>query len=93
VTVNSSGQFAAAGATNVDVGVTQADCASGDPVMARLYLQTDMMKAAGAITAGSEVYPAASGLVGGSAVGTHIGIAGEAATAAADVIEIFKLPN
>lgn len=76
--------------TNVDVGVAQHDAASGDQVSVKLYKPTFSMMAAGAITAASPVYPAASGKVSGSSTGTALGAAVEAATADRDVIEIAQ---
>lgn len=93
ITVNSSGQAALATTNDLHVGVAQADVASGDQTPVRLYTPTFLMKAAGAITAGSQVYPAASGKISGSAVGSNIGMACEAATASGDVIEIATLLN
>jgi len=80
----------AAPANNTDVGVAQHDAASGDQVSVRLYKNTQLMMAAGAITAGSQVYAAASGKVSGSSTGTAIGAATEAATADRDIIEIVQ---
>lgn len=80
----------AAPASNVDVGVAQHDAASGDQVAVKLYKPTQSMMVSGAVTAGSQVYAAASGKVGGSAVGTAIGAAVEAATADRDIIEIAQ---
>lgn len=91
ITVNSSGQAALATNTNLDVGVLQEDVASGDTGAVRLYKPSFQFKAAGAITAGSQVYPTTSGQISGSAVGTNIGLAIDAATAANDIIEVALL--
>jgi hypothetical protein len=89
--INSSGQWALATNNNLDVGVLQRDVASGDAAPVRLYGPSFLIKAAGAITVGSQVYPTTSGQVSGSAVGTNLGIAAEASTAANDIIEICQL--
>ena len=88
ITINSSGQAALATNDDLAIGVLQADAASGDVGAVRLFHPTFQMQAAGAITAGSQVYPTTGGQISGSAVGTQIGLALEAATAARDIIEI-----
>ena len=93
ITVDSSSQAALATNDNLAVGVLQADVASGDPAAVRLFHPSFLMKAAGAITAGSQVYPTTSGQISGSAVGNEIGLAIDAATAANDIIEIAVLLN
>lgn len=91
--VDSSGQATAAGATNLAIGVIQNDVALGDVATIRLYHPTCLVKAAGAITTGSQVYAAASGQITGSAAGNEIGVALESATASGDIIEIAETLN
>jgi hypothetical protein len=93
VYVDSSGQAALATNNDLHIGVVQMDVASGDAAPVRLYHPSFMMKAAGAITAGSQVYPTTSGQISGSAVATEIGMAINAATAANDIIEVAILLN
>ena len=88
-----SGVLAAAGIADKDIGVTAAaSFASGDkvPVILRSKQGTHKAIAAAAITAGAEVYTAASGKVSVSASTAYLrGIALEAAGADGDVIEIM----
>jgi len=89
----SSGLAVAAGATNgSSIGVALADAAANGIVTVKLNTAsgTFEMRAAGAITSGAAVYPAASGNIAGTASSNvTIGIALEAATAANDVIEVL----
>lgn len=86
--VDSNGKATVATTDNLDIGTAQSDAASGDLVPVSLYHGTKIMVAAAAITAGSQVYPAAGGQISGSQVGGDIGIAIQAATAALDQIEV-----
>lgn len=89
IIVDSSGEAALASNNGLSIGVLQKDVAADDPAPVRLYAPTFMMMASGAITAGSQVYPAANGKVSGSQVtDAQVGVAIEAATADRDIIEI-----
>lgn len=91
----SSGELAAAGASDVELGTMEvASFADNDvvPVRLRTAEGTCKMTASEAITAGNPVYAAASGKV--ASTGTvYCGTALEAATANGDVIEVLRGPN
>lgn len=94
VTINSSNYVAAAGATDFAIGYAMEDAASGDTVRVRLANAggTFLVAANVAITAGSELYPAASGRVTGISTGLRqIGLAAQAATAQDDIIEMIPV--
>lgn len=89
-----AGQLALAGIGVRELGtVEEAAFAAGDRRAVRLRTAqgTTKMVAAGAITAGADVYTAANGLVNVSAAGAYlVGTALEAAGAAGDVIEVLR---
>ena len=98
VTVNtrvtiSSTSVATAGAADEDVGVAQATVADGEPVAITMYADGEIGSyvASGAITAGVDVYPAASGKVSATVAGKRIGKALNATTTDGDAIKILKL--
>jgi hypothetical protein len=91
----SAGKLAAAGASDISLGVLQ-EAALADldirAVRLRTAQGTTKMVASEAISAGASVYAAASGKI--AATGTvYEGIALEAAGADGDVIEVLPLPN
>ena len=88
----SSGQWAVAGATDAALGVAIADFASGENATAKLFSApgTFLMKASGAITAGAQLYPTASGCVDDSGTTAINLFALEAATASGDLIECAR---
>ena len=88
----SSGQWAVAGATDKAVGVAQHACASGGVLTVKLFTApgTFLVQASGAITAGAQLYPTASGCVDDAGT-TVIGlVALEAASASGDLIEAAR---
>lgn len=94
VTINSSSQIALATNDALAVGVINDDAASGDVASVRMFHKTLLFKAAGAITAGSQVYPATVGKISGSEVSnSQIGLAIDAATTNLDVIEVALTLN
>ncbi len=89
----SSGKLAAAGVSDQSIGtIEQASFADGDVVAVRLRTAqgTVKMVAAGAITAGANVYAAASGKIDDAVTPFPEGIALEAATADGDIIEVLR---
>ena len=91
---NGSSLLALAGTGEEALGtLTQAALAANDKVAVLLASAQGTRKvvAAGAISAGAKLYPAASGQVNDVPLGKQIGIALEAATAASDVIEMLDL--
>lgn len=68
---------------------------AGDQCSVQLYGKpgTIPMTAAGAITQGAYVFPAASGKIDDVAVGSPLGIAMEAATGDGSIIEVLPLPR
>lgn len=90
-TVSAAG---ATGATSYAIGYTLEDAASGDNVPVKLLAPSRLVRAAVAITAANELYPAASGQVTGiSTTLRQIGVANEAATAANDIIEMLVVES
>lgn len=92
-----SGQLALAGAgvsdEPIEVGTMHnATFAAGEPVAVRTRNAQGTVKmiAAGAISAGVEVFGAADGKISATSSGAAIGISMEAATADGDVIEIMR---
>jgi len=84
--------IAAASATEYAIGYTLEDAAAADLVPVKLAMPSRLVRAAVAITAASELYPAASGQVTGISTGLRqIGVAREAATAANDIIEMLPV--
>lgn len=87
--------LAAAGATDIDIGtIEQAALASGDECAVRLRSAqgTCKMVASGAITAGANIYGAASGKVSATINTNPIGVALETVTADGDVVEVMRTP-
>lgn len=82
---------AAAGALEQELGVAMVSGVSGDVISVALPTKegTRLMTAAAAISAGANVYGAASGKVSSVANGNFKGIAREAASADGDVIEVL----
>ena len=92
----SSGQLAAAGADDIDIGTLEEEAfASGDVRAVRLASATGTRKmvASEAISLGAKVYGAASGKIADTGSGRTIGIALEAATADGDIIEVLYDPT
>lgn len=85
----SSGQWDVAGATDKAVGVATHDAASGAQLTAKLFSGpgTFIMRASGAITAGAQLYPTASGNVDDSGTTALPLVALEAAAASGNLIE------
>lgn len=85
----SSGQWAVSGATDKSVGVATHDAASGGVLTVKLFSApgTFLMRAGGAITAGAQLYPAASGNVDDSGSTVIPMVALEAAAASGNLIE------
>ncbi len=92
VTVSST-SVAAAGASDEDAGIAQATVADGEPVAVTMYADGEIGTyiASGAITAGVDVYPAASGKVSATVAGKRIGKALNTTTTDGDSIRILKL--
>lgn len=93
VTVDAeTGYISAAGANTKCIGVVIADAASGDVATVK-GLPSRLVKANGAITLGSQLFPAASGLVTG--ISTSLQLLGfnakQAAAASGDVIELIPV--
>jgi hypothetical protein len=94
VRVKKSGaNVAVAGAGEVAIGVTLANCAASGKVPVLLFngVGTALIKAGGAITAGAAVYGIADGKIDDTGTGAPVGYAEEAATADGDVIEVLLL--
>jgi hypothetical protein len=85
----SSGQWAVAGATDKAVGVAQHACASGGVLTVKLLNApgTFILQVSGAVTAGAQLYPTASGCVDDAGTTALTLVALEAATASGDLIE------
>lgn len=92
VTVSST-SVAVAGASDEDVGVSLAAVADGFPAAIVMYADGEIgsYTANGAITAGVDVYPAASGKVSATVAGKRIGKALSTTTTDGDTIKILKL--
>lgn len=89
----SSGKVVAAGAGEASIGTTEGvSYADGDKIAVRLWTAEGTRKvvAGAAITAGATIYGAASGKVSSTSSGTALGIAGEAAGADGDTIEMIR---
>ena len=93
VTVNASGQITAAAATDITIGVTMEYIASNGIGNVKLFSAPGsfMMTASAAITAGTQLYPTASGRVAGTGTTALNLVALDAATAAGDVIEALPM--
>lgn len=80
-----------AGLGEADIGITEYDIATGEVGAVRLnnHTGTREITAAGAISRGAAVYPAASGKISDVVAGQRLGYAAEAATADGDIIEII----
>lgn len=80
-----------AGAGERGIGVTRAAVASGDRIGITLFNKqgTIPMVASAAITALSDVYPAASGMVTSTITGLSLGTALDSASATPDVVEVL----
>jgi hypothetical protein len=90
-TVSAAG---ATGASSFAIGYTLEDAAAADRVPVKLLAPPVLVRAAVAITAASELYPAASGQVSGISTGLkQIGVANESATAANDIIEMIVVES
>jgi hypothetical protein len=92
----SSGKLAVAGATDVGLGTLEdASFADGDVRAVRLRSAqgTVKMVAAGAISAGADVWAAASGKVNDVGGAVYEGVALDAAAADGDVIEVLRVPE
>ena len=87
----SSGVLALAGASDTELGVTRSRIEASVPggVHVRTAQGTVPMVAAGAISAGAEVFAAASGKIASSG-SVSIGTTLEASTADGDIIEILR---
>lgn len=85
----SSGQAAVAGAGEEGIGTARQSCDSGSHASILLDHPTREMIAAGAISAGANVYAAATGRVSATISGRRQGIALEAATTAGDYLEVM----
>ena len=83
---------AVAGVSDEDVGVSLGTVADGVPVAIKMCRDGEIASytANGAITAGVDVYPAASGKVSATIAGKRIGKAIEASTTDGDTIKILK---
>lgn len=86
-----AGLVEVAGAGEVAIGVTLANCAASGVVPVRLFNGngTAFMTASAGITANAAVYGTAAGKIDDAGTGTPIGYAEEAATADGDVIEVL----
>lgn len=89
----SSGQWAVAGATDKAVGVATHAAASGAACTCKLWSApgTFLVRASGAVTAGAQLYPTASGNVDDAGTTAINLVALEAATASGDLIEAARL--
>ena len=91
----SSGNVAAAGITDDEIGVMEELSLAGDTkASVRLvnYGETVRLVAAGAVSQYAEVYPAASGKISATVTGARWGIALEAASGDGSEIEVLRLP-
>ena len=86
-----AGEVDVAGATDPVIGFAKQTVAAGDPVSVELLTKPGTIRAiaAAAITKGDTVYEAAAGRVSTSAGSFKLGVALEAAGAAAQIIEIL----
>ena len=82
-------QVDVAGAGENGVGFAERSVDSGAAVAVRLDSPSSVGIAAGAITYGATVYQAASGRLSASASGRKVGLALQAASAAADEFEVM----
>lgn len=84
-----------AGATDQDIGVASVAGVSGDKIEVNSYDRVDIAryKADGAITAGADVYPGATGYVSATVQGTRIGIALNTTTTAGDIVKVVLHPT
>ena len=82
----------AAGATDEAIGTALQTTATGAQVNVKLFRDVRTMPASGAITAGANVYPAASGQITATAgTGRRIGIALNATTNAGDLCDVVLM--
>jgi hypothetical protein len=92
--VKTPGAIAAAGSTDVAIGVMEKPCLAAGACTIRLRTAQGTMKmvASEGITAGNAVYAAADGKIAASGT-VYEGIALETCTADDDVIEVLPMPN
>lgn len=89
----SSGTVVVAGAGEEYIGVTQQEAASGAQVSVKLRSGSGTVKvtAAGAFSAGADLYGAAGGKVDDTVSGSIQFMALDAATAADDIVEVLPV--
>lgn len=93
VYLSSSNTVITAGATNEGIGIAVAASTSTNSVEVILYAQNDiaLFKADGAITAGADVYPGATGYVSATVSAKRIGKAITTTTTAGDIVKVLVL--